>query len=407
MEVCSVSVSQLGTENHPYDVLIVGARCAGAPLGMLLSQRGYAVEMVDQMPAGSDTISTHWIRWPGVQQLRAWGLVPALEKTGCPPIASASLDFEGRVVAGRPRAGRTEAVTYAPRRTELDALLVSEARAKGARLRERFAVTGLIVLDGRVAGVLGTGPDGPVGLHARVVVGADGRNSTVARLVRSPVLEDRGVLARSLYGYWTGVAERGVRVVFRGRHGISLWPTNGDLTVVSLVFPPEEAPGPGRSALDEFYMSSLREVAEVGQALAGADLVSRPRSAAVRNARRRAHGPGWVLAGDAGHHKDPVSAQGISDAFADAAVLADALDAGLSGSAGLDEALAGYAATRDAQRLAAFSYTCEQAELRPFTAEFLDDLARTAADERAVEAFVNAFVGCDAPSDAGWLGESH
>ncbi|KOV52555.1 hypothetical protein ADL00_37125 [Streptomyces sp. AS58] len=135
--------------------------------------------------------------------------------------------------------------------------------------------------------------------------------------------------------------------------------------------------------------------------------MSQPRAAAVRNARRQAHGPGWVLAGDAGHYKDPVSAQGISDAFADAYVLADALDAGLSGSTGLDSALAGYAATRDAQRLGAFAYTCEQAELGHFGADVLGDLARTAADERAVEAFLNTFVGCDAPSDPGWLGESH
>lgn len=311
------------------------------------------------------------------------------------------------MLAGGPKAGGMAAATYAPRRTELDALLVAEARAKGARLRERFAVTGLVVVDGRVAGVRGRGPDGPADLRARVVVGADGRNSTVARLVNSPVMEDRGVLARSLYGYWAGVAEQGVRVVFRGRRGISLWPTHDGLTVVSLVFPPEEAPEPGRAASAEFYTSSLREVPEVEQALAGADLVSQPRAAAVRNARRRAHGPGWVLAGDAGHHKDPVSAQGISDAFADAGVLADALDAGLSGAAGLDEALAGYAATRDAQRLEAFAYTCEQAQLRPFGADFLDDLTRTAADAQAVEAFMNTFVGCDAASDAGWLGESH
>ncbi|TBO55228.1 FAD-dependent monooxygenase [Streptomyces kasugaensis] len=405
--MCFVNPGEMGTGNDLYDVVIVGARCAGASLGMLLAQRGYAVEMVDRNAAGSDTVSTHWIRWPGVQQLRAWGLLPALEKTGCPPIVSASLDFEGHVLAGGPMAAGTQAATYAPRRTALDALLVAEARAQGARLRERFAVTGLLVADGQVTGVRGTGPDGPAALRARVVVGADGRNSTVARLVKSPVVEDRGVLARSLYGYWSGVAERGVRVVFRGRRGISLWPTNDGLTVVSLVFPPEEAPTPGRSALAEFYVSALREVPEVERALAGADLVSQPQAAAVRNARRQAYGPGWVLAGDAGHHKDPVSAQGISDAFADAEVLADALDAALSGSVGLDEALAGYAAARDAQRLDTFNYTCEQAELRPFGAEFLDDLAQTAADEQAVAAFVNTFVGCDAPSDASWLGESH
>ncbi|ARQ70830.1 NAD(P)/FAD-dependent oxidoreductase [Streptomyces marincola] len=398
---------EVKTISDSCDVVIVGARCAGAPLGMLLAQRGYTVEIVDRNPVGTDTESTHWIRWPGVRQLQSWGLVPALEKAGCPPIVSASLDFEGRVVAGGPRAGGMAATTYAPRRIELDAMLATEARDAGARLRERFAVTGLVVEDGRVAGVRGSGPDGPAELRARVVVGADGRNSTVARLVKSPVVEDRGVLARSLYGYWSGVAERGVRVVFRGRRGISLWPTHHGLTVVSLVFPPEEGPGPGRAAQADFYTSALREVPEVERALADGTLTSRPRAAAVRNARRQAHGPGWVLAGDAGHHKDPVSAQGISDAFADAVVLADALDAGLSGSARLDEALAGYAATRDAQRLEAFAYTCEQAELRPFGADFLDDLDRVTADAQAVQAFVNTFVGCDAEADAGWLGESH
>ncbi|WP_399096418.1 FAD-dependent monooxygenase [Streptomyces sp. BBFR2] len=397
--------AEIDTASGLCDVVIVGARCAGAPLGMLLAAQGYAVEIVDRNPVGADTLSTHWIRWPGVRQLHEWGLIPALEKSGCPPVRSVSLDFEGQVLAGVPKAGRTEAVTYAPRRTELDALLVAAARARGARLRECFSVTDLLVENGRVTGVRGTGPDGPATLRARLVVGADGRNSTVARLAGAPVTEDRGTLARSLYGYWSGVTEPGVRVVFRGRRGISLWPTHGGLTVVSLIFPPEEAPGPGRAA--EFYTDALRAVPEAQQALKSGALVTGPRAAAVRNARRRAHGPGWVLAGDAGHHKDPVSAQGISDAFADAAVLADALGPSLPDATALDEALAGYAATRDAQRLAAFAYTCEQAELRPFGADFLADLARTAADAQATEAFVNTFVGCDAPSDAGWLGESH
>ncbi|MFF9481566.1 FAD-dependent monooxygenase [Streptomyces sp. NPDC014733] len=397
--------AELDAADELRDVVIVGARCAGAPLGMLLAEQGYSVEIVDRNPVGADTLSTHWIRWPGVRQLHEWGLVAALENSGCPPVRGVSLDFEGRVLTGAPKAGRAAAVTYAPRRTALDALLVAAARARGARLRERFPVTGLVVTDGRVAGVRGSGPDGPATLRARLVVGADGRNSTVARLAGSPVVEDRGTLARSLYAYWSGVTEPGVRVVFRGRRGISLWPTHAGLTVVSLIFPPEEAPGPGGAA--EFYSAALRAVPEVEEALKGGTVVTGPRAAAVRNARRRAHGPGWVLAGDAGHHKDPVSAQGISDAFADAAALADALGAGLRDATALDDALAGYAATRDTQRLAAFAYTCEQAELRPFGAGFLDELARTAADAQATEAFVNTFVGCDAPSDAGWLGDSH
>lgn len=143
-----------------------------------------------------------------------------------------------------------------------------------------------------------------------------------------------------------------------------------------------------------------------------ATLAGPVRTAAVRNSRRRAHGPGWALAGDAGHHKDPVSAQGISDAFADAATLADAVHSALIGEIPMDQAVSWYESSRDEERMAAFRYTCDQAELSPFGDDFARELDRLKADPQGVEDFLSTFVGSKDPrgnagSETGWLGESH
>lgn len=393
-------------------MIVVGARCAGAPLARLLAGKGFSVLLLDRGRVPSDTLSTHWIRWPGVRRLDRWGLLDRLRRTGCPPIRHVSLDFENRVLAGVPRAADEVAETYAPRRDVLDAMLVDAAVAAGAELRQGFTVRDLVREDGVVRGVRGTTGDGRESVfRARLVVGADGRGSTVARLAGAAVVDDRGVLARSAYAYWRNGADTDLRVYFRGRRGISLWPTNDDLTVVSLVFPREDRTGAGRESAVRHYEDALHAVPEVATALGGAVRVGAVRSAAVPNARRRAHGPGWVLAGDAGHHKDPVSAQGISDAFADADVLAEAVEAVLRGGAPEEEAMAEYASRRDRERLAAFDYTCDQARLRPFDSDFSRELARVKSEPRGVEGFVSNFVGGaldnGADQDAGWLGGPH
>lgn len=176
-----------------HDVIIVGARCAGAPLAMLLARAGHAVLLVDRATFPSDTMSTHWILRPGVELLDAWGLLDRVVATGCPPIDHISMDLEGFALAGTPTTATGPAVTYAPRRTHLDALLVDAARVAGAEVREGLSVREVLWRDGRVVGVAGQDRDGrSVTAHARVVVGADGRNSTVARAVGSPPTTDRG-----------------------------------------------------------------------------------------------------------------------------------------------------------------------------------------------------------------------
>ena len=352
---------------------------------MLLLERAH-------MP--SDTLSTHWIRWPGVQLLRRWNLLDRLISTGCPPLQHVHLGFESRRISGSPTSSAGIAVTYAPRRVVLDDLLVDEARRAGAVVREGFVVRDVVWDDHTVCGVRGVGPENQeTTLRCKLVVGADGRNSTIARAVYAPCIEDRGVLASSAYGYWRNVSLDGIHVYIRGRQGISLWPTNAGLTVVSLLFPREELRAAVRNGYTEHYLQSLARSSDVSGKLTSGVLSGTIRTASVRNARRRAHGPGWVLAGDAGHHKDPVTAQGISDAFADAATLADNVHLALTGQVSMAAALSEYETSRDNDRLAAFSYTCDQAALSPLDESFFRELDRTKGDPRGIADFLSVFVG--------------
>ena len=88
-------------------------------------------------------------------------------------------------------------------------------------------------------------------------------------------------------------------------------------------------------------------------------------TADVPNFFRKPYGPGWVLLGDAGYHKDPYTAQGISDAFRDAELLAGALDDGLGRRRPLEDALASYEQTRNEKVMPMYDLTCQLATLAP------------------------------------------
>jgi 2-polyprenyl-6-methoxyphenol hydroxylase-like FAD-dependent oxidoreductase len=166
--------------SQPFDVIVVGARCAGSPTAMLLARLGHRVLVVDRAPFPSDTTSTHLVHPPGVALLERWGLLDPVLATGSPPIDTYAFDFGPFTISGAPGTDETP-VAYAPRRTVLDKLLVDAASEAGAEVRERFTVESLIFDDGRVIGIRGHGKRGKtVTEHARVVIGADGRYSLVA-----------------------------------------------------------------------------------------------------------------------------------------------------------------------------------------------------------------------------------
>src|SRR5262249_46623572 len=121
------------------DVIVIGARCAGSPTAMLLARKGHDVLMVDRATFPSDTVSTHLIHPPGGAAMKRWGLLERLVATNCPPIHRYAFDMGPFVIEGAPGKG-DNAVSYAPRRTVLDKLLVDAAAEAGVEVREGFSV---------------------------------------------------------------------------------------------------------------------------------------------------------------------------------------------------------------------------------------------------------------------------
>src|SRR5262252_7480664 len=156
-----------------YDAIIVGARAAGAPTAMLLARKGHRVLLVDRASFPSDTLSTHYIHQPGVARLRRWGLLDRLVATGCPPSRSLTFDVGPFALAGTPPPSDGVAEGFAPRRTVLDSLLLEAAADAGAEVRTGFPVDELVFEDDAVVGIR----SGDTVERARIVIGADGRNS--------------------------------------------------------------------------------------------------------------------------------------------------------------------------------------------------------------------------------------
>ncbi len=225
-----------------YDAIIVGARCAGSPTAMLLARKGHRVLLVDRAEFPSDTLSTHIIHPPGVAALHRWGLLARVAATGCPPVERYSFDFGPFTIAGTPRPYEGHAAGYAPRRTVLDKILVDGARQAGVVVREHFNVDELIVEDGVVVGIRGHGEDGvQVTERARVVVGADGRNSHVAKALDTEDYHEKPRLLWSYYTYFSGLPVDGFEVHIRPGRGFAAVATNDGLTMVVCGWPYVEA----------------------------------------------------------------------------------------------------------------------------------------------------------------------
>ncbi|MFB6891036.1 NAD(P)/FAD-dependent oxidoreductase [Kitasatospora sp. NPDC056327] len=366
-----------------HDVIVVGGRCAGSPLAMLLARRGHRVLVLERAAFPRDTVSTHYVQPSGLVRLARWGLLEPLLASGCPPVTEAVWWFaEDLVVRGFAPPMEGVSMALAPRRTVLDALLADAARQAGAQVRERCSVRGLLRdASGRVRGVRYRDEHGrEAEAHADLVVGADGRNSLVARETGAAEYHRRPPLTVVYYAYWRGLPpERRNRneVFLAGDKQIGVIPTHDDAYLVQVARPHAFYPE-YRSDVEGHYHRALEEAApSLARELAGARRLERFRGTAdLPNFYRRPYGPGWALVGDAGYHKDPLTGQGISDAWRDAELLADALDQ-VRGGTPREEAMAGYERARNAASEAVYEFTCEAAgfDLDPMTRRLVEVLA--------------------------------
>lgn len=351
---------------QPFDVLVVGARCAGSPVAMLLARRGYRVLVVDRAVFPSDTVSTHFLHQAGLARLDAWGLLDRLRATGVPPVRHMLFSHGDLSIAGfaDPVEGITE--VCCPRRTVLDSLLVDAAREAGAEVIEGFTVEDLLFdEDGRAAGLRGRLADGTAReFRGRFVVGADGAHSTVAARAGASAYHSVPATGFVYYSYFSGL-DWLYQNRTRDQRQFASCRTHDDLTMIAVMRRREDY-REFRTDPDAGFQAVIDHVAPD----LGADLRDNGRrEEAFRaihypdNYYRESHGPGWALVGDAGYHKDPLTAYGITDAFLHAELLAQALDRGLSGAAPIDQAVADYARSRDRDSAGVFYLTVAMSEL--------------------------------------------
>ena len=379
-----------------YDAIVIGARCGGSPTAMLLARNGYRVLLVDRATFPSDTMSTHLAHPPAVAALDRWGILEQLEATNCPPITRYSFDFGPVAVAGTPLPSNGTAKAYCPRRIVLDALLVEAAAAAGAEVREAFTVEEVLIDDGRVTGIRGHAKGGDtVTETAKVVVGADGRHSLLAKAVQPEQYNEVPPLAPAYYAYWSGLPADGFDTYIRAESGRG-WaaiPTHDGLTCVVQGTPQADF-ATTKKDVEGTYLEGFELAPEFAERINGAKRESGFMGAGdLAGYFRKPYGPGWALVGDAGYHKHPITAFGITDAFRDAEAVASALDETFSERRSFDDAMADYQRARDEEALPIYGFTCDFAKLEPPPPEMQQLIGAMQGNQEAQDGFVSVMAG--------------
>lgn len=339
-----------------YDVVVVGARVAGAATAMLLGRAGLDVLLVDQGPPGADTLSTLALMRGGVLQLSRWGLLPAICASGTPPIETSTFHYDGEPVQLRITPRHGVSALYAPRRTVLDPLLVRAAEREGVDVAWRTRLAGLRRnWRGRVTGAFLEGRGMGRAIRAGSVIGADGLHSAVATKVGAAVYHARPHATAVIYSSIHGLGLTGYHWHYVQGAAAGAIPTGGDEVLVFVTVPRERFMRELRHDLSDGFHRVLHEVVPWLGAAARVLGTSAPfRGFAGHDSYlRAAHGPGWALVGDAACFKDPLTARGLTDAMRDAELLSRAVVTGT------DAALADYQRIRDALSMRLFEITDE------------------------------------------------
>jgi flavin-dependent dehydrogenase len=370
------------------DVIIVGFRCAGAPLAYALQRAGVKVIVVDKSALFSDQpVSTHAIQPYGMKMLDPLGLGEVVRALA-PPNRAFRFQVEDSFMQVELDGVRLD--SRSPRRCMLDPALQQAALDAGVEARPLTRVVGLLADGGRVDGVRVSDGKREYELRAPLVVGADGRNSSIAQMVGAPTYLE----AESNNGlYWSYFEQTplftsdaryrwGACIHIEGRFARAVFQTDSNLLLMASGGP-REVVDRWRSDPSAALWEQLRGGRLTAPLLEGSRMVSQPVGVlGLKFFIRQAVGPGWALAGDAGLHMDPTPGLGIADAVRDAVALSAAI------TEGSEKAMQLYWRRRDADSIGLYHFAAEMGAPyynNPLTRMMFDRSHRIPAMQRRMQ----------------------
>jgi flavin-dependent dehydrogenase len=371
---------------------------------MLLGRKGHRVLLLDRGTFPSDLRqSTLLIHQPGVSYLDRWGLLGNVLSSGAPPITRWLVDMEALVLQGTPPPDGGTTAAIAPRRTVLDKILLDAAAATNVEVRESFIVEEVLIDGEQVVGVRGKDRGGAsITERGRIVIGAEGHNSLVANAVNALEYNQRDSRICTVYTYWRDVQLLdGFQLEFypRAYRAIYAWPTNDGQLLIGANWKVSEFEQV-RADPEAHYLKVLDECApEFSQRVRQGKRVDEFVGGYVRNFFRKPYGAGWALVGDAGASYEFTSAHGITNAFRQAAQIAEAIDDGLTEKRPMTDALSEFERKRNEFEGAFYDFTYQQATLQPPEPGTLQLLAAIHKSQHATDAFLGLFAQTTRPAD--------
>jgi flavin-dependent dehydrogenase len=365
-----------------YDVAIVGASIAGCAAAIFFGRAGARVALIerDSDPEGYKKLCTHFIQASATPTLERLGIAKAIEEAGGVRNDVEIFTRWGWIVAPSERAIRRPAYGYNIRRSTLDPMLrKTAAQTVGVEFLPGFSARELLVDQGRICGVSAQGEgDAKLDIEAKLVVGADGRNSRVAELAGLTAKETPNGRIGYFAHYRNLPLASGTRsqLWFLEPDIAYTFPNDDGVTLVTAM--PARAKAREWKTDPEAAMSRLFEGLPRAPSFAQALRVS-PFIGVIEypNLHRGVSKPGLALIGDAALSIDPLWGVGCGWALQSAEWLAGAVGRTWMIPTDLDRGLSAYA-KRHRSELAGHQFLIEDFSTgRPFN--FVERLTFSAA----------------------------
>ncbi|GAA2786286.1 NAD(P)/FAD-dependent oxidoreductase [Saccharopolyspora taberi] len=377
--------------NDTYDVVINGASVAGCTAAVLFARRGAKVALLERRSDVNayKVLCTHYIQPAGHPVLAELGLVAELEAVGAVR-NSAKYWTRWGWIKPEDRVGPDVLPHgYNVRRETLDPMLRRlAAETKGVDLLLGHTVNELITDDGRVVGVAGSAGGERFEVRAKLVVGADGKDSTIAKLADTPS-ETTPNNRFSYFAHFRGLPRPDghiAKAYYLEPDNAYVMPNDDDVTIIS-VLPSMERLGEFKADLEGAYrrfVKALPEAPDIDNAERVGKIVGTINYPLIT---RQSTGPGYALVGDAALTSDPLAAVGCAWAMQSAHWLAESASSAVLGYGDLGTALGAYRKKR-AEKLKAHAHLiADYATARPFNRIERFTFSAAARDARMAEHF--------------------